>query len=126
VRSPFLDDRMVRYAWSLPDDAVTGDYGGKRVLKELLYRLVPRELVDRPKTGFGPPLEQWLAGPLRDWAEAQLLGDSRLADAGVERARLATLWSAFVGGRMRLGGVVWNLVVLGAWLDSQQRAARRQ
>ncbi len=121
VRSPFLDERMVQYAWSLPDSEVTGTRGGKALLRELLYRLVPRELVDRPKTGFGLPLERWLAGPLREWAESHLLKSNALTDAGFDRSAVTAVWDGFMGGRLRLAGAAWNLVVLSVWLDRQQR-----
>jgi asparagine synthase (glutamine-hydrolysing) len=121
VRSPFLDDRMVEFAWGLGDSEVTGARGGKALLRELLYRLVPRALVDRPKTGFGLPLEQWLAAPLRDWAESHLLRSSALADAGFDRSAVAGVWQGFIGGRQRLAGAAWNLVLLSVWLDRQRR-----
>lgn len=121
VRSPFLDDRMVEYAWGLPDSEVTGSRGGKALLRELLYRLVPRGLVDRPKIGFGLPLERWLAGPLRDWAESHLLRSTALADAGFDRSAVTAVWNGFMGGRQRLAGAAWNLVVLSVWLARQRR-----
>jgi asparagine synthase (glutamine-hydrolysing) len=120
VRSPFLDDRVVEYAWSLPDGEVTGARGGKVLLRELLYRMMPRELVDRPKTGFGLPLERWLAGPLRDWAASHLVA-SELESAGFDPRSIAAVWDGFISGRARLAGAAWNLVVLSVWLARQRR-----
>ena len=118
VRSPFLDDRMVQFAWSLPDAELTGARGNKSLLRELLYQLIPRALVDRPKAGFGLPVEHWLAGPLRPWAEAQTVENPRLTDLGVDPGQLSMIWKHFINGRPRLAGIVWNLVVLGAWMES--------
>jgi asparagine synthase (glutamine-hydrolysing) len=120
VRSPFLDERLVDYAWSLPDEEVTGVRGGKALLRDLLYGLVPRPLVDRPKAGFGPQLDVWLAGPLREWTRHQLLESPRLAGAGFDVRAIRRLWDGFVGGRRRLAGAAWNLAVLSVWLARQQ------
>jgi asparagine synthase (glutamine-hydrolysing) len=120
VRSPFLDERLVDYAWSLPDEEVTGVRGGKALLRDLLYGLVPRPLVDRPKAGFGPQLDVWLAGPLREWTRHQLLESPRLAGAGFDVRAIRRLWDGFVAGRRRLAGAAWNLAVLSVWLARQQ------
>jgi asparagine synthase (glutamine-hydrolysing) len=124
VRSPFLDDRVVEFAWGLPDAAVTGANGGKRLLKDLLYRLVPRELVDRPKTGFGFPIERWLRGRMRPWAEDTLFGSAALDAAGCDRDAVRSVWDGLLAGRMRLAGGVWNLLMLAAWLQRNAEAPR--
>ena len=69
VRAPLLDHRIAEFAWSLPPALLFADGNGKRVLREALYRRVPRALVDRPKHGFEPPLARWLREGLRDWAD---------------------------------------------------------
>src|SRR5690606_17257230 len=72
TRAPLLDPRVVELAWRLPLSSKIAGRQGKRILRDILYRHVPRSLVDRPKQGFAVPLDQWLRGALRDWAEAQL------------------------------------------------------
>src|SRR5690606_24747187 len=81
TRVPFLDHRVIEYAATIPVQENLINGGGKQLLKDLLYRYVPRELVDRPKRGFAVPLASWLRGPLRDWAEA-LLEPMRLGHEG--------------------------------------------
>ena len=125
VRSPFLDERLVQFAWGLSDDKVTGRYQGKRLLRELLFKLVPRSLVDRPKQGFAPQLDQWLRGPLREWAGYQLIESSKLEAAGFNGAAIRTLWDGFVAGNKRLAGGAWNLVVLSVWLERQHSLPAR-
>lgn len=125
VRSPFLDERLVQFAWSLSDDEVTGRRRGKRLLRELLFKMIPRTLVDRPKQGFAPQLHQWLRGPLRDWARYHLLESPRLEAAGLEARAVRDLWNGFVGGNNRLAGGAWNLTVLSIWLGRQHSGLAR-
>src|SRR5699024_4102094 len=68
TRVPFLDHRVVEFAWSLPMDMKIKNGQGKWILRELLYKHVPKSLIERPKMGFGIPLDDWLRGPLREWA----------------------------------------------------------
>lgn len=81
ARVPLLDHRVVEFAWTLPTDAKIRNGVTKWPLREVLYRHVPKELVDRPKSGFAIPLGEWLSGPLRDWAET-LLAEDRLKARG--------------------------------------------
>ena len=81
TRVPFLDHRVIETAWQLPMHLKIRNGTGKYCLRELLYRRVPKSLIERPKMGFGVPLGEWLRGPLRSWAET-LLDEKRLAESG--------------------------------------------
>lgn len=122
VRSPFLDDRVVECAWGLPDASVLGGGQTKQLLRALLDAHVPRHLVDRPKSGFGFPLELWLLGPLRDWARS-MIADAQLASSlGLHCGNVAGIVDSFEAGEHRLGGLLWNLVMLSAWHSRIARA----
>jgi asparagine synthase (glutamine-hydrolysing) len=121
TRVPLLDHDLVAYAWSLPLGLKLGRSGGKHLLRELLSRFVPRPLIERPKQGFAVPLETWLRGPLRDWAET-LLDDSRMRREGLlDAARVRQHWRDLLAGERHLQNDLWGVLTLQAWLD-QARA----
>ena len=118
VRAPLLDHRIAAFAWSLPPEFVDG----KRLLREMLYRRVPRALVDRPKHGFEPPIARWLREGLRDWADA-LLDSARLERHGIVNAAVvAARWNAHRSGRRNWAYALWPVLMLEAWLDHQAAA----
>ena len=88
TRAPFLDKHVIEFAWSLPMHFKQRDGQGKWLLRRLLDRYVPDHLTDRPKMGFGVPLDEWLRGPLRDWAET-LLDENRLVREGFFHSRFS-------------------------------------
>lgn len=120
VRSPLLSHRVAEFAWSLPPTLAV-EAGMKRVLRETLHRRVPRELVDRPKQGFEPPVGRWLREGLRDWAD-DLLSPRRLRQRGlVDPAVVAARWSEHRGGRRNWTYPLWTVLMLEAWLDRDAR-----
>ena len=115
ARVPLLDHRVVEFSWRLPDHRKIRDGEGKWILRRLLYRHVPRELVDRPKTGFSVPLALWLRGPLRPWAEELLLAPSPDRDRLFDPQRLARAWQDFRSGRSEDAFTLWTVLILEAW-----------
>lgn len=116
ARAPLLDHRIAEFAWSLPRSLIV-EGGPKRVLREVLYRRVPRDLVDRPKRGFEPPIGRWLRGGLRDWAD-DLLSPARLKRSGLVDPDVVTArWHEHRRGRRNWGLALWTVLVLEQWLE---------
>ena len=116
TRAPFLDGRVVAAAWGLPLEMKIAEGKGKQVLRSLLDRHIPRDLIERPKQGFAIPLDRWLRGELRSWAEA-LLSDDELFDlAGLEPAAVRELWARHQNSSMNNGTQLWTILVLLDWL----------
>jgi asparagine synthase (glutamine-hydrolysing) len=116
ARVPLLDHRVVEFAWSLPSALKLDDGVGKRPLRQLLDRYVPRALVDRPKSGFAAPIADWLGGPLRDWAEAQLAPGRLAAEGFFVPGAVARLWQEHLDGRRNHHQQLWALLMFQAWL----------
>jgi asparagine synthase (glutamine-hydrolysing) len=120
ARVPFLDHRLVAFAARLPLAMKVRGHEGKWLLRRLLFRYVPRELVERPKTGFGVPLDAWLRGPLRDWAES-LLDPARLAREGfVNPAPVRERWQQHLAGQSNWSYLLWSVLMFQAWVDAQR------
>jgi asparagine synthase (glutamine-hydrolysing) len=118
-RVPLLDHRVVEFAWSLPAQLTVQGNQGKRVLREVLYRYVPRELVDRPKTGFGVPIGDWLCGPLREWAEDLLNQRNIFFDSSLVRRK----WEEHLSGRVKDEAAIWGVLMFQAWLQQETALA---
>lgn len=122
TRVPFLDHRVIEFAWSLPLEMKIRGGQGKWILREVLDRHVPRELTDRPKMGFGIPLGEWLRGPLRDWAEA-LLDESRLKREGYFRPTpIRRMWREHLERKRPWQHHLWTILMFQAWLEDQPSA----
>ncbi len=120
TRAPFLDHRVASYAWSIPLEYKLRDKKTKWVLRELLYRYVPKDLVDRPKMGFGFPIDVWLRGGLRDWAE-DLLCPRRMAEDGIlNPAPIITKWKQHLSGRYNWAIQLWAVLMFQAWLRQER------
>jgi asparagine synthase (glutamine-hydrolysing) len=117
ARVPLLDHRLVEFSWRLPRSFKIRDGVGKWILKQSLYKRVPREIVDRPKVGFTVPIKQWLQGPLAEWA-SDLLSDRTIAKHGVLQAGVAAnAWKRFRSGKGEDPTGLWAMAMLQAWLE---------
>jgi len=121
TRVPMLDHRVVELAWHMPLNLKIRDGKGKWLLREVLYRHVPREMIERPKKGFSIPLASWLRGPLRDWAEALLDGQRLHQDGFFEVAPIRSKWQEHLSGKRDHSRLLWSVLMFQAWLDEQSR-----
>jgi asparagine synthase (glutamine-hydrolysing) len=117
ARVPILDHRVVEFAARVPISMKIYSGQGKWLLRQVLYRYVPRELVERPKMGFSVPIEDWLRGPLRHWAEG-LLNQDRLRREGFLRPEpIGELWTEHLSGQRNWQGHLWNVLMFQAWRE---------
>jgi len=124
-RVPLVDQRVVEFVWSLPSRMRISGGQSKQLLRRILYRYVPRVLVDRPKMGFGIPVDLWLRGPLRDWAEA-LLAERRLEQEGLlEPSAVRQKWLEHLRGQRDWRYPLWNVLVFQAWLEREGETPER-
>jgi asparagine synthase (glutamine-hydrolysing) len=124
ARVPFLDHRVVEFAWRLPMEYKlrheNGELVTKWALRQVLYRHVPKGLIERPKVGFGVPLEHWLRGPLRDWAE-DLLSEDRIKREGyLHPAPIRKKWAEHLSGQRNNQHALWCVLMFQAWLAEQR------
>lgn len=119
TRVPMLDHRVVELAWRLPLEMKIRGTRGKHVLRAVLARYVPPRLTDRPKMGFSVPLDDWLRGPLREWADA-LLSPARLRREGfLDAAAIEVRWREHLSGRRNHQQSLWAILMFQSWLEAQ-------
>lgn len=117
-RVPLLDHRIFEFAASLPVNYLLHGREGKQVLRHILYRHVPKQLVDRPKTGFGVPLEKWLRGPLREWASDLLLPSTLQRQGIFKPAVVDRYWQEHLSGSRAWHYPLWDVLMLTAWMEN--------
>lgn len=124
ARVPILDHRVVEYAWRIPLNLKMQGRVSKWILRQILYKYVPQQLVERPKMGFTVPVKEWLRGPLCDWAE-HLLSEKKLSEGGLLNAKsVRRKWQEHTSGRRNWQAVLWSVLVFQAWYASQRQPRR--
>ena len=123
ARVPILDHRVVEFAWRLPLRFRIRDGKAKWALRQVLYRYVPPKLVERPKMGFGVPIDSWLRGPLRDWADS-LLSPQSLSTGGFLAAEpIRKKWDEHLSGTRNWQYLLWTVLMFQAWREQAASAA---
>ncbi|MDF2713119.1 MAG: asnB [Paenibacillus sp.] len=118
-RIPLLDHRIVEFAWRLPLSMKVRNQKGKWLLREVLHQYVPSEMMDRPKKGFGVPIESWLRGPLREWAES-MLDESKIRSQGFfDPVPIRQKWEEHISGKRNCHSYLWNILMFQAWYEKQ-------
>ena len=115
VRVPFIDHRVIEFGWRMPARLKMNGSVGKHALRQILYKYVPREMIDRPKTGFGVPLAQWLRGPLREWMGDHLANEALYNDFGLDRRYIDRLRQEHMSGTRNWGHQLWTISMLSDW-----------
>lgn len=120
TRVPYLDHRVMEFAWELPLSMKFKNGKGKWILREMLYKYVPEEMIERPKMGFGVPIGDWMRGPLKDWSES-LINESRLKNEGYLNPDLVSrTWNEHVNGTMNWQFNLWDVLMFEAWLEKNK------
>ncbi len=122
-RAPLLDHRVVEFAWSLPPAMKHRDGQSKWALRKILYKHVPRDLIERPKMGFEVPIAAWLRGPLRDWADALLATEAVKRDGYFDSRVLSRKWTEHLSGSSNWGPQLWNVLMFQSWLEETRQEA---
>jgi asparagine synthase (glutamine-hydrolysing) len=118
ARSPFLDHRLFEFSWSLPLSYRVRGGQGKSLLRQVLYKHVTKDILERPKSGFALPIGDYLRGPLRDWAESLLNRERLLRDGFFNADKVRGVWNQHLSGKFNRQYDIWSILMFQAWLES--------
>jgi len=121
ARVPLLDHRIVEFSLGLPHHMKFRDGQQKWLLRQLLYKHVPKRIIDRPKMGFGIPLDSWLRGPLRDWADSLLSSNNIQGQHLLNLQPIQDAWRDHISGKKNQQYALWNALILLSWLENFSR-----
>jgi len=125
TRIPFLDFRLVEISSKLSIENKINGRQGKKVLKDILYKYVPKDLIERPKQGFSVPLDSWLRGPLREWAD-NLLREERLIEEGFfDAKKIRRYWHEHLSSRHNWEHKLWNILMFQSWMENYEEQRKR-
>jgi asparagine synthase (glutamine-hydrolysing) len=117
ARVPFLDHRLIEYSWKIPNSLKFRNGKPKWILRKILKNYIPENLTERPKKGFGIPLNDWLRGPLREWAE-NLLNEKKLSEEGFFNSKIIReKWEDYILDKNKSLYEIWNVLMFQAWRD---------
>lgn len=119
-RVPLLDHRIVEFAWQLPLNLKIREGRGKHVLRQVLSRYVPETLTERPKMGFGVPIDRWLRDPLKDWSETLIQSERLKSEGFFHPKRVQHLWKQHQSGRKNHASTLWSILMFQSWLESRR------
>jgi len=122
ARMPLLDHRIVELSWRLPLSMKYRDGQSKWLLRQVLYRYVPKALIDRPKMGFSVPIRDWLKGPLKNWAGDLLNSNSAMASGMLKQQTIQQVWRQHLNGSHDHSNKLWTLCMWLTWLEQQHHA----
>jgi asparagine synthase (glutamine-hydrolysing) len=119
TRAPFLNHKLLEYAWQIPQPLKLKKTQSKWILRQILYKYIPKKLVERPKVGFGVPIDSWLRGPLKDWAQA-LLDKTKLKNQGFFNPdSISIKWTEHLSGKKNWQYEIWSILMFQEWLSKK-------